>query len=60
VRAALKVFRDPKAWQALQANGMVKDFSWKAPAAEYVKLYEQARRSRIPVVDRASKSKAFK
>jgi hypothetical protein len=24
-------------------NGMVKDFSWKAPAAEYAKIYEAAR-----------------
>jgi len=27
-------------------NGMEKDFSWKTPAAEYVKLYEAARTAR--------------
>jgi starch synthase len=48
VRAALKAYRDPKAWHAVQANGMVKDFSWKASAASYVTLYEAARRTRIP------------
>ncbi|MGH9713282.1 MAG: glycogen synthase GlgA [Candidatus Acidiferrales bacterium] len=48
IRAALKTFRDPKAWRALQANGMTKDFSWKASAASYVTLYEAAKRARIP------------
>jgi len=55
IRAALKTFRDPKAWSAVQANGMNKDFSWKASAAAYVTLYEAARRSRIPRVARSSK-----
>jgi starch synthase len=55
VRAALKAYRDPKMWRALQANGMSKDFSWKASAAVYVSLYEAARRSRIPRVARSSK-----
>jgi starch synthase len=48
IRAALKAYRDPKAWRALQANGMAKDFSWKASAASYVTLYEAAKRTRIP------------
>src|ERR1700722_13195013 len=48
VRAALSVYREPKAWQQLQKNGMAKDFSWKASAAAYVTLYEAAKRSRIP------------
>src|SRR4029077_11739816 len=48
VRAALQAYRDPKAWRALQANGMAKDFSWKTSALSYVTLYEAARRSRIP------------
>jgi glycogen synthase len=42
------VFRDANAWRALQASGMAKDFSWKASAAEYAKLYEAARKARIP------------
>jgi starch synthase len=48
VREALKVFRDAKSWRKLMLNGMAQDFSWKASAAEYVKLYEQARQARIP------------
>jgi starch synthase len=55
VRAALKVYRDMKAWRVVQANGMAKDFSWKASAAAYVTLYEAARRSRIPRVPGSSK-----
>jgi starch synthase len=48
IRQALKVFREPNAWRALQLNGMGKDFSWRASAAAYVTVYEAARRSRIP------------
>jgi starch synthase len=48
IRQALKVFREPNVWRALQLNGMGKDFSWKASAAAYVTVYEAARRSRIP------------
>jgi starch synthase len=55
VRAALLVFREPKAWKQLQKNGMAKDFSWKASAAAYVTLYEAAKRSRIPTVAVTSK-----
>ncbi|HXJ16118.1 MAG TPA: glycogen synthase GlgA [Candidatus Polarisedimenticolia bacterium] len=55
IRAALKTYRDPKAWHAVQVNGMAKDFSWKASAAAYVTLYEAARRSRIPRPARSSK-----
>jgi starch synthase len=48
VREALKAFRDQKAWRKLQLNGMAKDFSWKASAAAYVAVYEEARGARIP------------
>jgi starch synthase len=48
VRAAVGVYRDMKVWRTLQTNGMAKDFSWKASAAQYVTLYEAARRARIP------------
>jgi len=47
IRRALATYRDQKAWRRLQSNGMAKDFSWKASAAEYVQLYETARNSRI-------------
>ena len=46
IRRALATYRDAKAWKKVQANGMAKDFSWKASAAEYAQLYETARKSR--------------
>jgi starch synthase len=49
IRQALKVFHDSRAWRTLQANGMAKDFSWRTSAAEYAKLYEAARKARIPI-----------
>ncbi len=48
LRQALAVYKDEKAWRKLQANGMAKDFSWKVSAIEYVRLYEDARKVRIP------------
>ncbi len=47
VRQALAAFGDRAAWRRLQTNGMAKDFSWGASAAEYARLYEAARRARI-------------
>ncbi|HEV2306683.1 MAG TPA: glycogen/starch synthase, partial [Candidatus Acidoferrales bacterium] len=47
MREALAAYRDLRQWRALQTNGMAKDFSWKASAADYVKLYEAAKQSRI-------------
>ena len=38
---ALKAFADKPNWQKLMINGMNKDFSWKASAREYVKIYER-------------------
>jgi starch synthase len=55
LRAALVTYRDPAAWCAARANGMARDFSWKASAASYVTLYEAAKRSRIPRVAKTSK-----
>src|SRR5277367_3221701 len=55
VRAALKTYQDHKTWQAIQTNGMAKDFSWKPSAAAYVKLYEAAKKSRIPRAAGSSK-----
>jgi starch synthase len=36
---ALKCFRDPAAWRALQKRGMAADVSWQRPAAQYAALY---------------------
>jgi len=55
IQAALKTYREPKLWKTVMANGMAKDFSWKASAAAYVTVYEAAKRSRIPKVARTSK-----
>ena len=46
IRQALHHFTDETIWKRIQLNGMVKDFSWKAPAAEYAKVYEAARAAR--------------
>jgi starch synthase len=59
IRTALRTFRDPKAWRALQANGMSMDFSWKASAGAYVTVYQAAKRARIPrVVGTSNKQNA--
>jgi starch synthase len=46
VRQALHHYMDERIWRRIQLNGMAKDFSWSAPAAAYVKLYEAARAAR--------------
>ena len=43
---ALHVYeRKPAAWRRLMENGMRKDFSWNASAAEYERLYERVVRA---------------
>ncbi|MFZ0857679.1 MAG: glycosyltransferase, partial [Candidatus Acidiferrales bacterium] len=56
VGQALAAYSDLRQWRSLQANGMAKDFSWKASAAQYVKLYEAAKQSRIQAVAATSNS----
>ncbi len=46
IREALETYRNAPAWQKVQANGMAKDFSWRASAGEYAQLYEVARKAR--------------
>ena len=46
VRQALQHYADERIWKRIQLNGMAKDFSWKAPAAEYAKVYAAARTAR--------------
>lgn len=46
LRRALALFSDKQNWQKLMCNGMEKDYSWKQPAKEYVKLYEEVARRR--------------
>jgi starch synthase len=39
VTRAVRAYGDKKLWRQLQKNGMAKDFSWEASAAQYVELY---------------------
>ncbi|MEO8128175.1 MAG: glycogen synthase GlgA [Bryobacteraceae bacterium] len=41
IRAALALYRDKKSWREMMANGMKKNFSWDASAAEYSALYRR-------------------
>ena len=56
VREALAAYTDLRQWRTLQKNGMARDFSWKASAAQYIKLYETAKQSRIQAVAATSNS----
>jgi starch synthase len=47
VQEALAAYAQPDSWRKLQINGMARDFSWGASAAEYSNLYEVARKARI-------------
>jgi starch synthase len=46
VKQALQHYADERIWKRIQLNGMAKDFSWKAPAAEYARVYAAARAAR--------------
>jgi starch synthase len=46
IQRALGVFRDKEAWRQLVQNCMARDFSWSAPAAEYIRVYEDVARRR--------------
>jgi starch synthase len=60
VRQALHHYMDERIWKRIQLNGMAKDFSWNAPAAQYAKLYEAARAARrlAPIAPSAEKAAA--
>jgi starch synthase len=49
IERALKVYHDKKRWTKLMKNAMRQDFSWKATAEKYVKLYAR-------IVSRSKKS----
>ena len=42
VRAKDTFYNHPDKWQAMQREGMSRDFSWKKSAEEYYRLYERA------------------
>ena len=39
VERAIAAYRDKKLWRQIQRNGMARDFSWEASAAQYISLY---------------------
>jgi starch synthase len=39
IKRAITAYRKPKTWQALQQNGMARDFSWGHAAQSYAALY---------------------
>ncbi|MBZ5528957.1 MAG: glycogen synthase GlgA [Acidobacteriia bacterium] len=55
LREALTCYKDDALWRKIQAAGMGRDFSWKASAAEYGKLYEEALAGRNQMRGAASK-----
>jgi starch synthase len=55
VKEALAVYPDKTAWRRLQMNGMAMDYSWNASAAEYSRLYQSTRETRIRKAVGASK-----
>jgi starch synthase len=48
VERAARAWRDPALWQALQRNGMSRDFGWTSSAAQYMELYERLSRALSP------------
>jgi len=41
IQAAAAAYEDPQGWEALMRRGMLKDYPWRAPAAEYAALYQR-------------------
>jgi len=42
LKRALAIQKQPELWQALQRNGMARDFSWRASVDGYDRLYDEA------------------
>jgi starch synthase len=55
LKRALAIQKQPELWTALQRNGMVRDFSWRASADGYDRLYQEAldrvRAGRAPTLE---------
>ncbi len=43
---ALETFQNKEEWTAMMKRGMAQDFSWNAPAKEYVRVYERVIQNR--------------
>lgn len=46
VQRALALYRDQHAWKQIQLAGMRQDFSWRHSAGDYLRLYDEALRTR--------------
>jgi starch synthase len=46
LQRALSTFRNKEEWTQMMKRGMTQDFSWDAPAKEYVRVYERAIQNR--------------
>jgi starch synthase len=55
LRRALAIHRQPELWKVIQTNGMSRDFSWRASADGYDRLYAEARArvaaGRVPTLE---------
>jgi starch synthase len=55
LKRALAIQKQPELWEALMRNGMGRDFSWRASAAGYDRLYEEAlervRAGKVPTLE---------
>jgi starch synthase len=55
LKRSLAIQKQPELWQALQLNGMARDFSWRTSADGYDRLYEEAlervRAGKVPTLE---------
>jgi starch synthase len=55
LKRALAIQKQPELWQALQRNGMARDFSWRVSADGYDRVYTEAldrvRAGRVPTLE---------
>jgi starch synthase len=62
LKRALAIQKQPELWTALQLNGMARDFSWRASADGYDRLYEDAlervRAGKVPTLESVRKTLA--
>ncbi len=50
VARAVAMYRDRGLWERLMRNGMMRDWSWRHSAEEYVRVYQQALQKRAAAV----------
>ena len=50
IHQAMTLYRDQESWQRLMRNGMSKDFSWRASAREYLRVYDRVRQQHAQAI----------